>query len=1070
MSKLMLYAAHRPWMVMIFVLLATVLAIIQLPKLKLEISAEGMMVENDPARIFYQQILSTFGSENITIAYLEDPDLFQPDKLAAIRNAIDRINASPLVQRTDSLFSRRYLRTIDGYTYTDPYLDKIPTSPQEAKNIKEAALRNTLVADNLLSKDGDAMAVNIYLDNENPSADFDQTVTAMLDAALLPLHSQLKTVFHVGDPYVRTGISRRIQEDQATIVPLALLMLVITLVVSLRHLVVAAIPLLTAGISILWTLGLMAATGIPVNITTSIIPALLIIIGSTEDIHLLTEYRSGIGKGKKPQKALEYMANHMGMAIGLTFITTYLGFLSITLNDLALLSQFGLISSTALAFNFLATVLLVPVALKFFKPQWKNSNKHSRPDVFTRAALKVLQYLEHHRLQVGIGLLVVTLIAAYGASTIRVNNNVMDYFSKDSAVSRYAQILHRRLAGMQTFSIIVSGKPGTFLEVQKLEELESLQEFLEDTGSFDSSYSLADFMGIVNSGIDSETPTGPYLPERDEVLREYTRMLDHKVLSPFVSRDFSQARIIVRHNINSSHELNLAAAKINSFATQWLPSNLEVQITGESYLNNRAADYMADGQARSLGLMLLVIFVLVSLLFMQIRAGVIAVLTNLFPIILLFGFMGYAGLPLDTGTAMVGAIAIGIAVDHSMHFMVRYQRAGRVSHNALETAVRKEATPIFATAIALAMGFATLSLSDFPPVARFGQLSALVMILALASTFIITPLLLWRSRLMSVWDILSVNIRQKVIDDCALFRGMRNWHAKKIIALSRLQRFRQDEAVFLQGQGARFMHVLLEGKAEVWRTQVDGSTQLVRTLLPGDVFGIRALMPSRQRSADVVAIEPAHTLALSWQDIHQISRIYPRVSSRLFENLTMILGDMFSREENLRPRIFDELSGAYNATYFVDLLKFGTDKANRYGEQLSLMSLELTYNESAGQVMSWQDKAGAIQKTAAAIRAVLRKGDVASRWKEQIFWVILPNTDTAKAHMLAQRIIQHLHQSDDMIKHRATVRMYITELEQDEDAADLIHRASTSTPNPRSEATHPGQVEPAGQKDARQQE
>ncbi|HID45225.1 MAG TPA: cyclic nucleotide-binding domain-containing protein, partial [Chromatiaceae bacterium] len=458
----------------------------------------------------------------------------------------------------------------------------------------------------------------------------------------------------------------------------------------------------------------------------------------------------------------------------------------------------------------------------------------------------------------------VTLVDGYGATQMRVNNNVMEYFDESAALTRYAKILHERLSGMQTFSIVVSGEPDSFLKVQQLKTLQAIQTVIEDMGQFDSSYSLADFIGIVHSGTDSEKPMTPYLPQRDEVVREYSLMLDNKVLKPFPSRDFSQSRIIVRHNINASYELNQAVAELLRQVRQRLPAELSVQVTGEGYLNSQAVDYMADGQARSLALMLLVIFVLVSALFMQSKAGMIAVIANVFPIILLFGVMGYFDLALDTGTAMVGAIALGIVVDHSMHFMVRYQRAGKNPGNALQIAVRKESTPIIATAIALAMGFATLSLSEFPPVARFGKLSALVMLLALASTFLITPLLLWHSRLMSVWDVLSIKVRQQVMDDCMLFTGMRKWQVRKIIALSRLQEFRKDEAIFLQGQNAHYMRVLLEGTAEVWHTQVDGSTRQVGTLHAGDVFGTSALMRDRERISDVVAIKPVRALAVSW--------------------------------------------------------------------------------------------------------------------------------------------------------------------------------------------------------------
>ena len=685
---------------------------------------------------------------------------------------------------------------------------------------------------------------------------------------------------------------------------------------------------------------------------------------------------------------------------------------------------------------------MFPPVLRLFS-RW-NSIHHASPEleVLTAIALKTLGYLEQHRLRVGISLLLVTLVAGYGATQMRVNNNVMEYFDESAALTRYAKILHERPSGMQTFSIVVSGEPDSFLKVQQLKTLQAIQTVIEDMGQFDSSYSLADFIGIVHSGTDSEKPMTPYLPQRDEVVREYSLMLDNKVLKPFPSRDFSQSRIIVRHNINASYELNQAVAELLRQVRQRLPAELSVQVTGEGYLNSQAVDYMADGQARSLALMLLVIFVLVSALFMQSKAGMIAVIANVFPIILLFGVMGYFDLALDTGTAMVGAIALGIVVDHSMHFMVRYQRAGKNPGNALQIAVRKESTPIIATAIALAMGFATLSLSEFPPVARFGKLSALVMLLALASTFLITPLLLWHSRLMSVWDVLSIKVRQQVMDDCMLFTGMRKWQVRKIIALSRLQEFRKDEAIFLQGQNAHYMRVLLEGTAEVWHTQVDGSTRQVGTLHAGDVFGTSALMRDRERISDVVAIKPVRALAVSWRDIHQIARLYPRISSRLLENLSLVLGDLLARQEAIRPMIKDELSGVYNATYIIDLLQFAADKANRYDEELSLLSLKVACNSTKGGHANWQDKAWIISKMAQSTRAVLRKGDMVSRWKDQIYWVILPNTNATQAHMLAQRVLQHYEQSDDPVKCHTEICVYITELAPGEDGKDLIDRAT----------------------------
>jgi len=219
------------------------------------------------------------------------------------------------------------------------------------------------------------------------------------------------------------------------------------------------------------------------------------------------------------------------------------------------------------------------------------------------------------------------------------------------------------------------------------------------------------------------------------------------------------------------------------------------------------------------------------------------------------------------------------------------------------------------------------------------------------------------------------------------------------------------------------------------------------TLRAGDVFGLSALMRSRQRSADVIAVEPSRALALSWQDIHQITRIHPRISSRLFENLALMAGDLIRELDRDRPHIRDELSGTYNATYFVDLLEFAADEANRHDDDLSLLSLELVYKSTGEHMPDWQDKARVIRKTTASMRTVLRKGDALSRWKEHFFWVLLPGTNAHTAQMLGDRIQQKLQQSNHILERHIQVRIHITVLKRGEKAADLIKRASSTALN-----------------------
>ncbi|MES9946841.1 MAG: MMPL family transporter [Candidatus Thiodiazotropha sp.] len=1044
MMNIILTAARYPGWVLLLLGSITLLAITRLPDLRVEITAEGMMVNNPPAIAEYQRTMDTFGSENITVIYLEDPNLFEPENLSAIRQALKVIEAIPHVSRTVSLFSVHYLRTVDGYIYTDPYLKSIPQTREAADALIQAALINPLIERNLLSRNGSVMAINLFFDMEHYHRGFDEEVAFALDDAIKPLQQRFRQVFHLGDPSVRKDISEQIRSDQRLILPLALMVLVVTLALTQRHWLAPMIPLLTAGMSVVWILGLMAVLAIPVNVMTSIVPALLIIVGSTEDIHLLSEYQAAIRKGKKHLAAIKLMAKYMGIAIVLTFVTTFMGFLSISLNRIDLLQQFGLITALGLAMNFLVTITLVPACLQLTR-QLGLETLSTTHYPFASFTTWLYQQLSRYPKAIIGSILMLMAVCLLWATQIKVNNNVMDYFDHRSEVPQQAKFLHQNLSGMDALSIVLSGTQGTFLQVPYLEELDRLQDYLDETGHFDKSFSFADFIGVVHSGIDGEWPGTIYLPARNEVVKEYMSLLDHVNAAAFVSADYSQARVLVRHAISSSHELNEAVDEVKQYAEQWMDPTLDVMITGSSYLNSQAVDYMADGQARSLLLMLFVIFLLVALLFMNIKAGLIAVIANLFPIVVLFGVMGMFGIALDTGTTMVGAIALGICVDHTMHFMARYQRLAkncRSGSEALVQVIQQESTPIITTALALAAGFATLTLSNFPPVTLFGLLSALVMCLALLGTFVLIPLMLRNTRLISVWDLLSLHLRRDVLDKCQLLKGMRPWQVRKLVAVSHIREYEPDEAILLQGTSYDTMLVLLKGQAEAWRTRHDGSTYLVSSYEPGGVFGVSSLVTNRERLADVVAVGNVQALSLRWESIHRIARLYPRIASRFHENLSTIIAKrLFHETDSLSYQ--DELSGLYSASFLQELLNFTAEKANRYKEPLCLIMLTIEGEEVIIQNHGRQALRWVFREIAKAVKQALRKVDLLSRWGVGEFIIMLPRTDHTTLEEIVWRLQDALREADFSVVDVLSIQARWANLRDGETAQSLVTRAKS---------------------------
>ena len=895
MKRLINYAADHPWIVLLVLGFFSLLASTQLAQLRITVTAESMLEKGTPAWDYFVQTEQTFGAEDMAIVVLRDPDIFDPEKLIQARYALRAIEALPNVTGTSSLFDAKNLKNIDGTIYLRPYLETLPETPAEAQQVRADAIRNPLVQGNLISADGQTLAVNIILKRQPGDAEFDRVMTESIEAAIAPLREHIETVYQIGVGAMRSDLTAKIRADQQVFLPLSVLVLLLTLAFSLRRITAALMPLVTAGISVLWTLGFMAWLGIPINIMTSIVPALVIIIGSTEDIHLLAEYAAGIRDGLSRRRAIGRMADNMGVAVLLTFVTTYLGFLSIALNDIQLLYQFGLVASTGLLFNFVITAALVPVMLRFVghhKARTRGSGY--APTWFQRAAVALLQAAQRHRITVLISAAVLVVAAVAASTQLRINNNLLDYLDPASELRTNVERIHDELSGVHTFSIVVdAGIDNTFLQVKYLQEVQQIQAFLDDMQQFDRSFSFANFVALVNTIMEGEEDEDLWLPESDDQVREYMLFIRHKDVASFVSESFDRARILVRHNISSSDILNRAIAELQAYVDANIDTGLRVEITGKSVLSNKAVEEMAYSQLQSLLLVGGVIVALVSMLFVSLRAGIIALLPNLFPVTMLFAVMALLDIPLNAGTSMVAAIALGICVDDTMHVMSRFHEELKRQDSrmaALEAMIRAEAVPIFATSIALAAGFAVFATSSFQPVVNFGLLSAMVILVALLATFVLTPLLLGSSELLTVWDLLSYKVQKDALQRSPLFQGMFIWQIKKILLSSEIRRFAKDQQVIREGDVGKEMFVILEGSLEAQKHNDDGSVRHLRVMNVGDLCGEVGPLSGGVRTADVVALADTQLLVLSWERIDKLTRLFPLLAFRLFRNLTQIIG------------------------------------------------------------------------------------------------------------------------------------------------------------------------------------
>jgi len=892
-ESLMRWVIRQPIPVLFFLIATTLVAAWQLPGLKVHVSPQGLSIADSPDRLIHQQSLELFGSDNIVILYVRDPALFAPARIDSLREAVKRIEQLKCVSHTRSLFNIPHLREENEFIHNEPYLATTPSSPEAAAALRDAALKSPFVRNNLLSEDGQAMAINIYIHPEEEDPRFDQRVTTHLNEIAEALRPHFQVVFHVGAPEVRQAIGERILSDLSTIGPLSALLLFATLAIILRRPSGIVFPLITAAVSVTWTLGLMAATGHPINVMTAIVPILLIVIGSTEDIHLITEYYTGIAKGYRRQRAVQHMIRRMGLAVTLTFLTSFLGFLALGFNPIQLVREFVLVAAFGLAISFLVTVMTVPLALRYLGERHLAPTKLVQRHRQQRSFRLVGIALAHRRVVLGVSAAIV-LVSMYFASTIQVNNNIMDYLDRDSHVSQQITRLQQDLSGLETFNIIVDGHvEDAFSQVRYLGELQKLQEFLANNTRFDVSLSFADYVKVMNSVVDDERRME--LPEEDDVVDTLAMFIGPEKIRPYVTDDYSKANILVRHNLSSSAPLNAELSKLEEFIANEIDPALKITITGHSILSNQASDFLASSQAESLLFMLFVIFSVVALLFLNVRAGLLAVVPNMFLVACLFGIIGLAGIPLDTGSTMIAAIALGVSVDHTMHLLVRYYSLTRSRvepGEAIQQAGAIEFRPIFAATVSLTAGFLVLGLSGFQPVVNFGLLSAAIMLLALYANFFLTPVLLSYVRLTSLWDVLNMPTREGLRTHCSLFQGMNELQVRHVLSFGTIHDYTTGELVFNKDDKGDELYVLLSGEVRICNKE-NRRHRIITDQKQGDrIFGMSALVRGQLHTCPAEVMRDAQILVLDWERLAQIQRFRPRTGSTLFHNISVIMAKL----------------------------------------------------------------------------------------------------------------------------------------------------------------------------------
>lgn len=902
-AKLMTFGYFHPFIALALLISFTAISVFGILNLQIDTSYNSMFSKKDPGYLPYKDVVKEFGSDNISLIYFKDKNLFSTERLQLIEDLTYELEDLDFVEKSESLFTVLNIRDDQGSLDLNPLIETLPETPEEVTKIKDNALYSPIIRRDFLSEDGTVTALSVTIKNVEDDPNYNRRVFTEIEARIDPLKVHFESVFQVGPPRLNSDIEKGIIGDVCVITPSVATVMLISIALFLRTGMAALLPLVTAFTSIAWSGGFMGFMGIPVNLLTSILPSLVLVIGSTEDTHMLASYIHCYQKDKEATryKAIRFMATHVGIAIFLTSFTTTIGFIANLTSEIQLIRDFGLALAFSMVANLVATVLIMPLLLRFYQPKMKEQ-KQKKETFFSQILvhIKTLMYFlegltERHERKFLFTVVVIIGILCTMALRIKVSNDPLSYFKNKHIIVSEAETLHQDLSGMQVFYLVIEAAENKdFKDPEQLKRVEQLQKAMIDSRVFDKIVSIVDYITLVNQEMNQGDKAYHVVPDNRPLIEQYLFMFQRKDIERYITPDSKRINILVRHNISDSWTFKQRLKELEQEANSILGGDANFYLSGKNLLINRAAETLFISQFYSLILMIGIIFIIMSLLFSSIVAGILSLIPNCIPIIVLFGIMGIFGIPLNPGTSTVAVIAIGIAIDDTIHLLTRYNSECHINPNQIEATratVRSEALPVISTSISLALGFALLYFSSFNILAQFGILSAITMIVAMLTDLLLTPVFLKRLRLVGIWELVSTKFnREAVLLKSPLFAGMSRFQIRKALLLSQIKEFSPGDIIYNQGDSGDDLYLVLDGTAEILHFEADRK-KLIARLECGNVFGEIGYAGGENRPETVRASRSSslQLLILNETQLESAVRFYPWIKLKLTKNISYIL-------------------------------------------------------------------------------------------------------------------------------------------------------------------------------------
>ena len=735
-------------------------------QVKLSYEFTKAIPEDNPKFVIYQDFVKKFGVDGTTMVVGFQTDSFFTagifNQVADLQKDIKTIPGVTEVLSVPNSYT--IVKDSAASKFLPHKIFNAPYTSDSALVADRAVLESLPFYKNLMynpSSNAYIMAISFLPDSINSGAR--SAIIKNLQSKLDGFAAKTKLAVHIsGLPYIRTILADRIKKEMLWFLIGSLLLSAITLFLFFRSISATLLSLSVVIMGVIWSFGTMVLLGQKITLLTALIPPLIVVIGIPNCIYFLNKYHTSYKATNHKQEAIEQMVGRMGIVTLFCNITAAIGFFVFAFTKSPLLKEFGWVSGLNIMALFLISLLFIPPVLTYLPPPSTKHVKYLENKFLERVLLKIERWTFQHTKWVFAITSILVVVSIMGLMRIKKEAFIVDDLPKKDTLYTDLKWFEKEAGGVMPLEILIDTKKknGLVRSIKPLEAIDELHQYLEQQPELGKPLGLLEGMKFAKQAFydgDSNAytvPTGTemafmasYLKTDSQKTNTATATSPTQLLSKFIDSSKRETRVSVNMKDIGSAQLPFFLQRLDSVTKAIFDtSKYKVEITGSSVTFLEGSNFIVRGLGESIFWAFLLIAICMIFLFRSFPILMCSLVPNIVPLLLTAGLMGWLGISLKPSTVLVFSVALGIAIDVTIRFLVNYKqelpRLNNNVHTTLIQTIKHTGISIIYTSLVLVAGFVIFCFSDFGGTKALGWLTSLTLVVSTFTNLILLPALI----------------------------------------------------------------------------------------------------------------------------------------------------------------------------------------------------------------------------------------------------------------------------------------------------------------------------------------